>query len=148
MSLAPADLRSRIESRIAAVLGAGSPPWRVAGLVYDLFPGADLSDREALSYAVGLPRTDFIDGRQPSGGQAPARSIVGVKFTSYLRTDAHVADYSVAIGREALLIAAVRGTVGTGGPSTRVVNVTREVLGDGTVFVADVLFEVFHGYPL
>ena len=148
MSLAPADLRSRIESRIASVLGGASPPWKVAGLAYDLFPGADMADREALSYAVGLPGTTFLDGRQPSGGQAPARTSVGVKFTSYLRSDAHVADYDVALGREALLIAAVRGTTGTRGPSPRVVQVDREVVGDGTLFVAAVIFEVFHGYPL
>ena len=148
MSLSPADLRSRIEARIASVLGGASPPWKVAGLAYDMFPGADLADREALSYAVGLPGTTFVDGRQPSGGQAPARTTVGVRFTSYLRTDAHVADYDVALAREVALIAAVRGTSGTGGPSPRAVQVDREVVGDGTVFVGTVIFEVFHGYPL
>lgn len=148
MSLAPATLRARIEARITAALGASSPPWRVATLAYDQFPGADLSDREALSFAVGVPGTVFLDGRQLSGGQAPARTIVGVRFASYLRTDAHVADYDVALGREALLIAAVRGTTGAGGPAARVVSVERRVEGDGTTFVGDVVFEVFHGYPL
>jgi len=148
VSLTPADLRDRIEARIDSALGAGSPPWVVAGLAFDMFPGSDLSDREALSYAVGVPSTTFVDGRQPSGGRAPARTTVGVRFSTFLRSDAHVADYSVALTREALLLAALRGTSGAGGPAVRLVSVDRQIVGDGTLFVATILCEVFHAYPV
>lgn len=148
MSLAPATIRARIQARLAAVLGILSPPWRPSALSYDLFPGADLQDVEALAYAVGLPSTTFLDGRQPSGGQAPARTIVGIKFSSYLRADAHVGDYDVALAREAALVVALGGTTGSGGPAPRVVQVDRQVIGDGTVFLGHVTVEVFHGYPL
>lgn len=149
MSLAPDTLRARIEARITSALGSASPPWRVATLGYDQFPGADLSDREALSFAVGLPSTVFLDeGRQRVGGQHMARTTVGVKFTSYLRTDAHVSDYDLALQREAALVAAVRATVGDGGPAARVVQIERAVVGDGTTFLAGILFECAHGYPL
>lgn len=148
MSLSPAELRQRIEARITAALGSGSPPWRVAGLAYDAFPGADLSDREALSFAVGVPSSTFLDGRQPVGGVAPVRSIVGVRFTSYLRTDAHVADYDRALEREVELVAAVRSTVGDGGPAARIVSVQRLTAGNETTFYGEITLEVFHPYPL
>lgn len=148
MSLAPAALRARIEARIVAALGGGSPPWRVASLAYDAFPGADLSDREALSFAVGVTSTTFLDGRQPVGGVAPARSIVGVRWTSYLRTDAHVADYDRALEREVELVAAVRSTDGDGGPAARLVSSIRQAVGDSTVFLGELTLEVFHPYPI
>lgn len=148
--LAPVDLRQRIEAQILAQLGqpSSSPRWRVATRAYDGFPGADLSDREALSFVVGLVSTDFLDGRQPIAGVAPARTTVGIRFGSYLRADAHVTDYDVALEREADLVAVVRATAGTGGPAPRIVRVDREIEGDQTLFVGTVLVEVFHGYPL
>jgi hypothetical protein len=150
VSLAPADLRARVQSQILADLGqvSSSPRWRVATLAYDVFPGADLSDREALSFAVGLVSTTFLDGRQPSGGVAPARTTIGVRFSCFLRSDAHVADYDVALAREAELVASIRSAVGAGGPAARLVSIDREVVGDGTLYLAEVRAEVFHPYPL
>jgi hypothetical protein len=149
VSLAPATLRQRIESGLVAVLGALSPAWRVSTLAYDLFPGADLADREALSFAVGLPSTSFLPGRQQqASGLAAVETVVGVKFTSQLRADASVTDYDTALAREVALINAVLDVVGDRGPTPVVTSVRREITGDGTVFLGTILFDVFHGYPL
>lgn len=148
MFLSPTDVRQRVEARIAAVLGVLTPPWRVAGLAYDAFPGADLSDVEALSYAVGLPESTWQQDRRPVMSASLVITVVGVRFTSQLRSDAHVEDYDLALEREQLLIAAVNATTGNEGPRPRIVSARRSVVGDSTIFLGDYTFEVAHMYPL
>lgn len=152
MSLAPATLRQRIEARITSVLGpgVGSPEWNVSALAYDAFPGGDLDDVQALSFAVGVPVTDFDSAsRRQVGRQIAATTIVAVKFAKRLAADGHVGDYDTALGLEATLVAAVTGTTGDRGPAPAVFRVERGLHeADPALFVADVWFRVFHQYPM
>jgi hypothetical protein len=142
--LAPVTLRQHVQNGILAALLAES--WQLARTVYDRFPGDDPANIDALAFAVGLPSSDMLGGRQPTGGQAPANTVVGVKFTYIIRPDYQVGDYDLALERETRLAGVVNGLVGL--PRSYLAGIVRQVVADGTVFVADLRFVVFHGYPL
>lgn len=154
MSLSPATIQSTVEAALLASLGALSPAWQLSRLTWHQFPGADPAGVEALAFAVGLPScrrpaarsTGPSPGRQSRGAHhAPAVTTVGLRMASRIRADAAVEDYRTALAREADLIgtACSIGEVPLVWDST-----TRSVVGDGTVFVADVLLTCLHYYPI
>lgn len=141
----PSAIRQLVQNGILERLGAEDPPWQVSLSTWDNFPGADPDQLEALSFAVGLPSSSVAnDGRQR--GQIATSTIVGVRFASKIRADNQVADYDRALDREVRLVSTVRLIVG--GTRAALVSIDRSVVGDGTVFVGDLRFAVFHGYPL
>jgi hypothetical protein len=150
VSLSPTDLRQRIEEGITAVLGSAAVPWAVSRYNYDTFPGPDAKQILDLSFAVGLPSTEFAeaDRQRRDVRQAQATTTVGVKFTSQLRADNQVADTDTALEREAALIAVLRTIAGQHGPHVRFDTVARSTVGDGTVHLADLRLTVVHAYPI
>jgi hypothetical protein len=152
VSASPANVRQMVEAAILAVLGPDTAtpiPSRLSSLAWEAFPGADLRDAEACSFAVGLPGSVALPGRQrgQAGGQ-PTTSQLGVRWSWSVAADRHVADYDAGLDREALLVRAVTGTPFVGFPRPRFVSATRSLRGDGTLLVGDLLFAVFHTYPL
>ena len=150
MSLAPTDLRQRIESGLTAALGGLAVPWSVSRYNYDTFPGPDAKSVLDLSFAVGLVATQFSpdDRQRKDVRQAQAASSVGVKFASQLRGDNHVGDTDTALTREVALVEALRSISGVHGPAVRIESISRTTVGDGTVFLADLRCAVIHAYPI
>ena len=149
MSLAPVDIRKRVEESLAGVLGGLSPKGRVSTVPLDRFPGGDLADRESHSFAVGLGSSSALPGRQnQAAALVPAETAVIVRWTWLLSQDNAVDAYDEALKREVLVVGAVIDADGDDGPAPRFVSATRRVEAGGTLFVGEITFAVFHGYPL
>lgn len=154
MSLSPASLRQAIEGAITAALGpAAAPPvakpQRVASLAYDKFPGADLRNVEAASFAVGLLDTSGLPDRQRrQAGGTPVTTNVGVRFTWLLRSDHHVEDQDDALDREAAIVALVSSTSTADMQRPRFLSVSRRESDSGKLFIGDLKFACVHVYPL
>lgn len=146
MSVGPASLREKIETALIATLGVLSPPWQVSRLAYDSFPGADPDEVEALAFAVGLRGSVAADpGRQSrTVGHVPMATAIGLRFSSKLRADNHVADYGTALGREQLLVVAAAAIT----VPLVIESIDRRVVGDGTLYVGDLQLRTLHLYPL
>lgn len=145
-TFSPSQIRSSIETALVSALGDDSPPWALSRLSADIYPGADPREVEALSFAVGVGESAFEGRQRASAGYLPAvRTQVLVKFCSQLRADAHVDDYDTALVREAALLAALM----TASPCPLMVDsITREIVGDGLVFLGTVRGTALHSYPL
>jgi hypothetical protein len=142
----PSQIRSSIETSLVSALGDDTPPWELSRLAADRYPGADPREVEALSFAVGVGESAFEGRQRPSAGYLPAvRTQVIVKFCSQLRADAHVDDYDTALVREAAMLAAL---VAASPCPLLIESITREIVGDGLVFLGTVRGTALHSYPL
>lgn len=142
----PSQIRSTIEAALVSALGDDSPPWHLSRLAADVYPGADPREVEAQSFAVGVGGSDFEGRQRASAGYLPAvRTAVVVKFCAQLRADNHVTDYDTALVLENTLLSALV----TASPCPLMVDsMTREIVGDGTLFLGTVRCTALHSYPL
>lgn len=142
MARGPAQIREDIEEHLRTVLGALDPAWRVSAGDYHTFPGADPQQREPLCFSVGLPESELM-GRKGTAGAGCVTSF-GVKFLSRIRADRRPADVGLGYEREELVMAALRSlSQGTVTPQ----RITREVIGDGTVYYGHITGIIVHAYP-
>lgn len=143
---APSQLRSSIETALVTALGDDVPPWALSRLSADIYPGADPREVEAQSFAVGMGESVFEGRQRAAAGYLPAvRTQVIVKFCVQLRADNHVGDYDTALVLENALLSALV----TASPCPLMVDsMTREIVGDGLVFLGTVRCTALHSYPL
>lgn len=137
----PPALRAAVEAALLGELGTATPPWRVSRLAADLFPGADPSQIERLSFAVGIPATEPLS--RQAKGRIRARSEIVVKFTANLRGDNHVADLDQGMAYELLITDALTDTAPV--PIT-IERIERSVIGDGTIFYGLLRCSALHAY--
>jgi hypothetical protein len=149
LSLSPSAIRQRVETALVAALGALVPVGRKSSTTYDRFPMGDALDRTSHSFAVGLPRSASLPVRQlQAAGQIPTESSLGVRWTWLVKVDDQVASYDAALDRELVIVNAVLDTVGNRGPAPVWLSADRKIIGDGTFLLGELLFTVFHGYPV
>jgi hypothetical protein len=146
-------------ARVLAALGPDATPtpdapWRVSRHPWDVFQSQrDSRQIEHHAFAVGLPSSPPIDGRQRSGGALVCRTSVGIRWAHALRADNASADYDAALVAEAQLVAAIGAQqipAGTATPNRpfnlRIVSIDRTTTPDGLAFLGDVRAELTHTY--
>jgi hypothetical protein len=143
VSLSPASIQERVSEGVLTALESGD--WTTSPYAYDLM---EQNARTLLhkSYAVGLGTTEpaALDRQRRSDGILCTTEVL-VKHAQRIRGDAQVADYQAALTEEASLIGAVLRVAGI--PELRLLfrGVRgRRVVGDGTVYIGDLAFEVLH----
>jgi hypothetical protein len=150
--LKPSAIRQRIAAAIVDALGSSpTGAFTESRHPWDRFP-ATLDGREMQhhAFAVGVPTSGPWElDRQRAENGTPMTTQVSVRWSRVLRVQAVVSDYDAALDDEAELVAAIVATDRNPDMGIRFVRVeTRAVTPDGLAFLGELLFDVFHRYPL
>jgi hypothetical protein len=145
-----ADLRRLIAARLVDQLGASG--WRESAVHFARF-GTAAADPRSFSphaFAVGVPRTSFDSPQESSLTKRSATqgggviSEMRVRWLSCIRADRQVEDLDTALDDEARVLEAVLGVDRTDGLHLSAVEFTRQVLGDGTWQVHELVLVARH----
>lgn len=136
--------------RIAAALSA-IPGWHESRWAYDLFP-LDPGQYAHLSFAVGAPNTLptspielYAAKRGAAGGEC--HTMIGIRFTARIRADRQVGDFDSALASEAAALIAVGAAAATDCHFLPE-ELRRQVVGDGTWFLGEIMIRATHRIAL
>lgn len=143
------ELRQRFATAISALTSPDT--WRESAWAYDTFPLAEPGQYAHLAFAVGIPSTSFgpMEGsrrRLATGGLV--ESVVGIRWVHHVRGECVVADTDAAYDAEAILVKAISAMSLIDLSSLSVVQLRRQMVGDGTWLLCEATVEVHHQYQL
>jgi hypothetical protein len=153
--LSARSLRTRVVENLANTLGVGPSAWCLSRHAFEAMDRAatmDAADVAHQSYAVHLPRTVWMRGRQRGGQLSHVATDLHVRWLYRLRVEDHDGDYADALDAEARLLETVMRT-----PSDPELHVdipegdgaSRRVLPapTGPYLLGELHFRVMHPHP-
>lgn len=135
-------VRQGIATAIVTAMGADG--WRESPVPYDLFGRMEGESRLHLGFAVGVPRSTFLEPRQRVAVGSFTDTVVGVKWAYQLAALGQIESFDTALDdAEAALLAALAGA-GTG---VTLVDATRRV-DPGPWAFGEITARVAHPFSL
>lgn len=140
--MTPRQLWRHVADAIARELRATTHPWHESGYLYDRWPDPEADPRVHLSYAVGVPQSTSVMGRQRDC--LPMQSTVVVAFAVGLAADNEVGSYGAALDREHEMVRAVKSV-----PCV-ITSITRRLMEDtdGAWAICEIRATIDHEIPL
>jgi hypothetical protein len=141
-----------VRQRVAALVEAVGSPFAAHESRWDLVSGVEPGQFAHGAFAVAVGSTAFESeiesSRRTRGtGGGMVRTALAIRWLWFLRAEAYVADYDLALAGEAAIVKALAAHV-SANLRVSILSMTREVVGDGLWLRGEIVLRTDHTLAL